>query len=264
MKIVKKILKVLILILILGLLIFGGFAGYQFSQYQKISNARRIALESDNLKIVEKRYPVVENAPTSARTGIKANDKIIIKTEVTYPEKLKVSNPVIKDVNSAMYYAKSKSLTTAYENTLLVNFVDKTFFAYDTAIPVSGLVENMYPNVVDAIFLGEPGSLQEKFFLFKALFPIVMKMKFATVDDNGREAFITDSEKGFYNGGEDREYTITRNYYDKDTMIIYKQTKLKPDSTEEIVADYEIVIGNVSEAEVSYPDLTEYRQVFEN
>ena len=263
MKKLKKFFKLLILILLIVLLIFASFAGYKFSKYAKVSKGRKAFLESDNLKIVEKRYPVVENAPTTTRTGIKANDKIIIKSEAIYPEELKASDSIIRDVNSAMYYVKSKSLVTAYENTLLVNFIDKTFFAYDTAIPVAGLIENMYPNVVDAIYLGELGSLQEKFFLFKALFPAVMKMKFATIDDNGRKAFITESEKGVYYGGEDREYTITRNYYDIDTMIIYKQTKLKPDGTEKIVADYEIVIGNVSEAESSYPDLTEYRQVFE-
>lgn len=128
------------------------------------------------------------------------------------------------------------------------------------------MVEAMYPLAVDIHYLrSDDESLYEKILYCFTMLPYIVDMKFSTVDDDGRKAFVVEeSRKSYSSAGDDAEYTKQKTFYDKDTMVVYKQTKVKPDGTEKLQREYEVGLNSVTDEEISIPDLTGYRQILEN
>lgn len=262
---IKLVLKIVVIILAIYLLCFATYFGNKLAKYQKLATARQKILDSDNLRIVKKDERITQDYPELTVIATKNGEKKAFERTSRYSEEAKTnSNGMLKDYNSKIYYTKDINSSSQYRtHQIFVSEDDKTFSIIEGGFNMDGMFGGLYPQTVAFNYLGSLETLQEKYWYLTGILPMIMDMKFYTVDDNGRKAFVAEEEKTSFNGGEDREFNRLKTYYDKDTLIAYKQTKTKPDGTESLVSTYEVTLGSVTDEEVSVPDLSTYRQAFE-
>lgn len=262
---IKFILKILIIILAIYLLCFAAYFGNKLAKYQKLETARKEILDSDNLRIVKKDEKITQDYPELTVILAKKGEKKTYERITKYSEEAKAnSNGLLKDYNSKIYYTKDINSSSEYRtHQIFVSEDDKIFTIIEGGFYMDSTFGGAYPQTLPFNYLGSLETLKEKYWYLTGILPMIMDMKFYTVDDNGREAIVAEEEKTSFNGGDDREFNRLKTYYDKDTLIAYKQTKTKPDGTESLVSTYEITLDSVTDEEVSVPDLSTYRQVFE-
>lgn len=254
----KKILKILKYIILIGLLIFIIILTYKYSNFYRLYKIKKDNLAKENIKIEIKYYD--DSDVENTRTAIFKDDQALMQSKTSSSEEYKATNTNYTDTLIKMYFFSNNNIKLS--EFVVVDELKKTFSIQDTAkISYFSMIEALYPSVDEVIYLeANTGISQELWVLFLRI-PEILQMKFYNVEDNGKEAFVSEGERYSSNGADDRDYTRRRVYYDKATMLPYKVTKVKKDGTEKILEEYEITIGNVSDADVALPDLIEYSQI---
>lgn len=264
---IKLILKIIIIILAIYLLCFAGYFGNKLAKYNKLVNSKKEALGGESFKIVRKAERLIEEGPATTQIGFVKGNKTRFEIISEYTDDaIANSNGLIKNYHGIMYFEKDNNSSSMYgSHQVFVNEDEKYFVLTENMLATDMMVTGLYPNANEFSYLGGyEMNLREKYYYYSSLFPWIVSMKFYDEEDNGKIVFIAESDRSSFSGsGDDREYNRVKTYYDKDTMIPYKQVKVKPDGTEKLLYTFEFFKDTVTDEEVNVPDLSNYRQMLE-
>lgn len=245
----KKIFKVIIFIVLLVIAIVLIKFTHNFYYYQKLLKARDKVYELGNYTCYYYNRGEKLDADTGEWTSSYSKMGLKVKGNkaVDYIYSLEDQDKV----SSAQYLDKDNDKENFYidfeTNTFQVqpNFVPLEYRMRLINYPIHSLSE--YSISLDKTARG----IKEKlYYLYQDFISIAFLTNYKTVEEDGKEYIVL----GYKN-------TDTGIYFNKETLLAEKETMITGRTNETVVNAYwEIELGNVTDEDVTVPDLSNFRQ----
>lgn len=253
MKKLKKIFKICFCTILIGFVIFMMFVVFKYKKYIKFYEVLEELYASKNIKIevidydrneeskiyTERKFYLKEN---NVCYDCKYNDSDESKMFAKMTDK-KLDDIIFLDEKNKTF----SFMVVPYQFDLIEKSLFSIPFCFNIFYDYDYDFEWLWQNIIYKM------ECLDDF----------LTAKCKKINDNGKDVYVIESDRKSYSfDGDDYTYTKSRYYYDADTLILYKETKVNSENQEKLVAEYEIKIDTVTDSDVNIPDLSNYEQLY--
>ena len=242
----KKIFKVLLILILIVILIVTLKFGYNLCFYKKLLRAEENALKTKNYACIY--YNRGEKLDLETGKWSESYSKMVLKVK---GDKYVTQNFRNSDEDYALAGTTYRNVNE--KESVYLSVEDNEFSISPNLIPpdINTRFTN-YPiyDYIDGLIAGD-STLKYKVYTFCSFYiPMVFSLKFDNVVEDGKEYIVLSYKE-----------SETKIYFNKDTLLAEKEIMKSGRSGETVVNAYwEIELGNVTDEEVSVPDLSNFRQ----